>query len=659
MNSLKSIIDIRLYFVRHFTDKSYCVCKKCGLEWKTTIKNGVKEYNLKEPCSCGCAEFENKYLLDNHSFVIQVLEDLSKAYRTEIHEYLVPSNLPDKETQIRNHIKDIMTKISPIVDGRISAIKAQYSKLSSKKNSKNKLEIDCQLENLNHYYFKYLELKDDFTALIAFRHFETYCLYIDQLFENNIFTPAKHLFRGFYYYANSMVLNEDVKFIEKQCFAGAGKSATDCALISFLFGVDIDNDVLKIFGNKDNVAQTMDMILTIMCSKQYAKIFPYYAKFKGEKDSVFSTCKPANGEFKINGSIKSVNLRVRAKGEKTDGVRAKYLFLDDITAADDAEKVEQHKKDIFLYQARWFKRKYDNNKFYIIASGTTYHQEDFLSYLKHIFGSERAKDTQFKFTSISRSNEIVPNGLSVFCVIYGLDERDKSTYEEKFPTAQFLLEREKNYRNFMAMVQQQPQPPLGAPFDYENLPNLYGAEGIPHLQDRSQECCRASLDPARKGKDFHSMPIINSINGRMFLQDCIFEQCPPEKLPIKVIDMIEKHHIVHLDIENNTDTTFDVLIKKLLQERGINYCQVTSFYSWKKKDEKISECETAIKSIYYPDRDVYSPNSDMGKFMYWLTAYNYETPPKHDDSVDSLANFSQRFILNKTLGVKVRSLKRR
>lgn len=659
MNSLKNIIDSRLDLVKHFTDKAYCVCKNCGKEWQTKLVNGEREYDLKAKCGCGSKEYENKYLLDNNQFVIQVFQDLVTAYKTEIHEYLVPSNLADKETQIRNHIKDIMTKIVPIVDSRINAIKAQYSKLAYQVKGKANLALQCELDNLNEYYRKYLELKDDFTALIAFRHFETFCLYIDQLFDNNIFTPSKHLFQGFYFYANSMVLNEDVKFIEKQCFAGAGKSATDCALISFLFGYDIDNDVLKIFGNKDNVTQTMDMILTIICSPQYAKIFPYYAKFKGEKEAIFSTCKPANGEFKISGSIKSVNLRVRAKGEKTDGVRAKYLFLDDITAADDAEKIEQHKKDIFLYQARWFKRKYDNNKFYIIASGTTYHQEDFLSYLKHIFGAEKAKDSKFKFTSISKSNEIVPNGLSVFCVIYGLDEKDKSTFEAKFPTEQFLLEREKNYRNFMAMVQQQPQPPLGAPFDYENLPNLYGAEGIPHLQDRSQELCRASLDPARKGKDFHSMPIIVSINGRMFLQDCIFEQCPPEKLPLKVIDMIEKHHIIHLDIENNTDTTFDVLIRKLLKERGINYCNVTSFYSWKKKDEKISEYETAVKSVYYPERDVYSPNSAMGKFMYWLTAYNYETPPKHDDSVDSLANFAQRFILNKSVGSKVKSLSRR
>lgn len=658
MNSLKNIIDSRLDLVSHFTDKSYCVCKSCGKEWKTKLVNGEREYNLKEKCDCGSSEYETTYLLENNSFVIQVLEDLVRAYKTEIHEYLVPSNLPDKETQIRNHIKDIMTKISPIVDGRINAIKTQYSKLAYSIKGKHNLALQAQLDALNEYYFKYLELKDDFTALIAFRHFETYCLYIDQLFDNNIFTPALHLFRGFYFYANSMVLNEDVKFIEKQCFAGAGKSATDCALISFIFGYNIDNDVLKIFGNKDNVTQTMDMILTIMCSKQYAKVFPYYAKFKGEKENIFTTCKPANGEFKISGSIKSVNLRVRAKGEKIDGVRAKYLFLDDITAADDTQA--QYEKDINLFNSRWFKRKYDLNQFYIIASGTTYSQDDLLSHLKLKFGVKNATPTKInKFTSIATSNVIVPKGISVFCVIYGLDEHDKSTHEEKFPTQTFIEERENDYRLFMAMTQQDPLPPLGAPFDYDNLPNLYGEEGIPHLPDRSQEVCRASLDPARKGKDFHSMPIIVKINGENFLQDCIFRACPPEKIPLRVVEMIEKHHIVELDIENNTTTDLKTLLTKMCKERGINYCKITDRFSWQKKDDKISDCETAIKSIHYPNRGVFARNSEMGEFMYWLTAYRYDKPPKHDDSVDSLANFSLNFILNKNLGVKVRSLKKR
>ncbi len=636
MESLSTTIKERLELVKHFADKCYCVCPKCGKEKPTKLVNGVKTYDLYAECRCGSTKYELRELADNREYVLKILRDLATAYKTEIHDYLVPSELPDKETQIRAHIKDIYTTILPFLERQLKkllpeAVKEQYA-----------------------------TLYDDFTALVAFRHFETFTLYIDKhVYGGDIFTPARRLFAGFYYFANSMALKKDVRFIEKQCFAGAGKSATDSVFMTWLFGLDIDNDILKIFGSKDNVVQTMDMVTEIMHSPAYAKVFPYYAKFNCDDNQIFATLKAANGELKINGSKKAVNLRVRSKFDKCDGVRAKFLFLDDITLADDAEKVEAHNKDIYLYTSRWFKRKYDLNNFFIIASGTTYHQEDILSYLKNIYGVDGAKPTKFRFTSLGVSNEIVKGGLSAFCVIYGLDENDKSTFEEKFPTETFLLEREKNPRNFEAMVQQNPQPPEGSPFDYDNLPNTYGTEGIPHLPDRTQEVCRASLDPARKGKDFNSMPIIVEIDGRRYLQDVICEQCPPDKLPEKIIAKIEQHHIVQLDIENNTDTTFDVLIKKLLAERGITYCLVTSFFSYKKKDEKIADCETAIKSVYFPRREVYSPNSQMGKFMYWFTAYNYDKPPKHDDPPDSMANYAMRFIMNKQRGAKVKILSRR
>lgn len=653
MESLKQLIQERFELVKHFTDEAYCVCPKCGREWKTRNINGVKTYDLKSRCDCGYGKYEAVELINNADFSIPILTDLATAYRNEIHEYLAPSNIPDKEEQIRSYIRDIMNVVLPLIRKQKEELETQYRTKIPKVRT-------IEREKLEKALAAFYQLEDDYTALAAFRHFETFVLYIDKhVYSGNIFTPALHLFKGFYYFANSMALKKDVRFIEKQCFAGAGKSATDSIFMTWLFGVDINNDVLKIFGSKDNIVNTMDMVTHIMLSPYYAKVFPYYAKFDGDANSMFDICKGTSGDLKISGSKVSLNLRVRSKFDRCDGVRAKYLFLDDITLADSAENLEAHDKDIYLYTSRWFMRQYDSNNFFIIASGTTYHREDILSYLKRIYGVDDAKPTKFKFTSISKSNEIVPNGISVFCVIYGLDENDKSTFEEKFSTEKFLLQREKNERVFMAMVQQEPQPPEGSPFDYDNLPNQYGKEGIPHLPDRSQEVCKASLDPARKGYDFNSMPIINEINGEMFFQDCIYERCPPDQLPMKVVDMIEKHHIVHLDIENNTDTTFDVLIKKLLAERGITYCLVTSFFSYQKKDVKIGGNETAIKRIHFPKREVYSPKSQVGKFMHDLLGYNYDIKVKHDDAPDSLANFALKFIVNKQRGAKVKTLSRR
>lgn len=650
MESLATIIEERFELIKRLEQKSYCVCQKCGKEWRTTTVNGSKTYDLSKPCVCGGKRFETKPLYDNYQLVLAIFQELAVACKTEIHEYLMPLNA---EEAVREYIKRIVAVIFPILNTQIKKLKTLCLKYRKKQNDR--------LEDTVKLLKAYLDVQDDFLAIVAFRHFETFVLYIDKhLYNSRLFTPALHLFKGFYYYANSMALNQDVRFIEKQCFAGAGKSATDAIFMTFLFGMDKDTDVLKIFGSKDNVPNAIDMVTSIMLSPAYAKVFPYYSQFNCDERQMFQIYKASAGDLKITGSRPSMNLRVRSKFDKCDGIRCRYLFLDDITLADDKDKVERHKNDIYLYTARWFLRKYDEGLFCVIASGTTYHTADILTYLKGIFGVERAKPSKFKFTSVAVSDEIMPNGLSVFCVIYGLDENDRSVFEEKFSTTTFRNMRSRDNRTFMAMVQQQPLPPEGAPFDYENLPNLYGEEGIPHLPDRSQECCVASLDPARKGKDFHSMPIFVNINGEYYLQDCLFENCPPDQMPLKIVKMIEQHHIVHLDIENNTDTSLHILITKLLKERGIEYCQITNFFSYKNKEEKIAEMETAIKSIHYPKRDVFSSNSAMGKFMFWFTGYNYDVHMKHDDSVDSLANFALRFLVNKNkTSTKAKLLSRR
>lgn len=656
MESLREVIGGRIKLLEGIRRKGYCVCKRCGEECKKKDRDGISVYDIERECVCGGSEYEVAELIENDGYVIKVVRELVRAYRNEIHEYLVPSRLADKEEQIRGHIKDILVKVKPIVEERIGVIRERHRRIAGVKNGVRREE---RLSKLKEYYSAYAAIEDELTALVAFRHFETFCMYIDSCFGNKKpFASARHLFKGFYYYANSMVLNRDVHFIEKQCFAGAGKSVTDAALMAFILGYDINSNIFKVFGNKDNIKRGIDTLVTIMTSPAYGRVFPYYGKFNGESRKMFSVCLPSDGQLKVRGSVQPTSVLMRSKNDSFDGVRVQYLFVDDITQSKDAEKLERHKDDIDKFNRSWFERKDNVDDTFIIASGTTYHQEDLLSYLKHTFGVACATPTPFKFTSISDRNLLGLPWLSVFCVIYGLDKNDKSTFEERFPTSVFLHKRKTDYRNFMAMVQQQPQPPQGSPFDYDNLPNLYGEEGIPHLPDKTQEVCTASLDPARKGKDFHSMPIVVTIDGKKFLKDCIFEASPPEYLPNKIVSMIEKHHIVHLDIENNTTTDLKQLIRKLLQERGIDYCLVTDFFSYVKKEDKIRDYETAIKSIYFPARGVFATNSPMGQFMYWLNAYNYDTPPKHDDSVDSLANYSQRFIVNKSVGCKVKTLQR-
>jgi hypothetical protein len=82
---------------------------------------------------------------------------------------------------------------------------------------------------------------------------------------------------------------------------------------------------------------------------------PYYAKFDGNENLIFVSRAIANGEFRINGSSKSRNLLCVGKETSIDGVRAKFIFLDDITQAKDKASLLEHTKDINKYRNTWRK----------------------------------------------------------------------------------------------------------------------------------------------------------------------------------------------------------------------------------------------------------------------------------------------------------------
>ena len=270
-----------------------------------------------------------------------------------------------------------------------------------------------------------------------------------------------------------------------------------------------------------------------MLSHKYAKVFPYYAQFKCDQALMFQFCARKDLKFSITGSKKSTNLRIVTKLSDVNGVRAKYLFLDDITQRKDMANLTQHGKDIHSFTHEWFERNYNRNQFYIIASGTTYSQFDLLSHLKGIMGGHNAVVSSInKYTSVGKSDYIVPNGLSVFVSVPLLDyDTDESTYPKKISTTSARKKREENPTEFWAMDMQQPLPPDSAPFyftklrQYTTLPVV--AEG------GRMENCIAALDTKRRGKDFVSMPIFFEANDpervgetAHFLVDWLYDNRP-------------------------------------------------------------------------------------------------------------------------------------
>lgn len=593
-------------------------------------------------------------------WLIGTFSDYRDCIRAQIHDVLVPLGTPDSEKEIRDilskYVIGYVDKKKKIVyQGALDWISSKLAQIQ-KDNKKIKRVSPDQMQAVKRKLEiekRYEELKDDFMALASFRSMKHYFLYMQQAFGITVWEDTQNCFDGYWYYAGRMVLDGEVKFIEKQCPTGYGKSLSDAFMQSFIFGIDIDNDVLKVCGNDKFTDDCFQNVIKLMLSPKYAKVFPYYAQFDCDMNLMFQFCARKDLKFAITGSAKSTNFRIVTKKSDTNGVRAKYLFLDDITQRRDMSNITQHNNDIHGFTHEWFERNYNRNFFYVIASGTTYSQFDLLSHLKRVMGGEKAIKTSVnKYTYIGKSDYIVPEGISVFVCVPLLDyDTDLSTYPKKISTQSARKKREENPTEFWAMDMQRPMPPDSSPFYFTKLRQY---TTLPAINECGRmETCVGALDTKRRGKDFLSMPIFFEANDPerpnesvFYLKDWLYEDRPMKECIPLVVAKIIQHKITRLYVERNTEECIETLLQDKLKEQGYTACVIEEVYSTEPKDRRIMTAEGDIKSkMIFPEYNMYAPSSDVGKALLNVYGYRYDGKVAHDDAPDSLALFAKRFIM--------------
>jgi hypothetical protein len=608
---------------------------KQGLEALLKCKKSAKDY------------VDDKKMVELLTFVYDT------AYY-QIHTYLTGLNNTSGEKQIRSCIRDIVGSVLPIC----------YDKLW--RNQRN-----------DELAGKYLKLYDDFYALVAFRSLEHFAQYMefDKTDAQKLWKPTLHLFKGFWYYANQMVLDGSVKFISKQCFTGLGKTYSNAILLSFIYGNDINADALYVFGASENVGTFTMGLVDLMTSDRYAKVFPYYQQFKCEDREMTANAtfmvrqaKDTGAKLRISGSSKPVNLRVVSKDKNTNGVRAKFLFLDDIAQFADANNPNAHKKDRDRLDNEWFKRNYNRKEFYVIAGGTTYNTEDILSYLLEKNNIDEAKTSiiggkEQKFTKVAKSNYVISGGTAVFICVPKLDyDTDESVYPEKYPTEDARRDRDNaldDGRMFDAMEQQRPRPSDEAPFDWGNI-HLYDYLPPDEFNGGTrQQRCRFSIDPSRKGKDACAMLVFSKDGEREYLVDGFLDKQPLDHKYEDGTDVIDKfceliirHKCYEGIAEENTASNLSSQITDRLAKYGYNGCKVKGFFSTMIKRDKISSVSGTIQSyIWFPARKVFAPNSMVGRIMRDITTWTYEKN-KADDAPECCSTYCKEYIKQDTLVFK-------
>jgi predicted phage terminase large subunit-like protein len=617
--------------------------------------------NIGEIVREGCVAFsemrKNAKYLDSDEYVLAVSDNLYRTMHSQIHGYLAQLRDNEGEDEIRKHIEYVCKFVLPTLRDKLKKMAVLADKLKKEKFTE---ENKARLLKLQENYTEYGKLYENFYALSAFRNIEHFALYMEWGMPENdkVWKYNLNCFKGFWYYADKMVLDGTVKYLEKQCPVGYGKSFADTVLISYIFGIDINADVLKIVGNPSLITDMSAKLVKYMCKPNYAKVFPYYAQFEGDKDKIFDVRREGGNNqvarLLIHGSIKGTSFLLANKDTPVDGGRYKYRFYDDITRSKDKGNINMHEKDIERYQDQWKKRRYDDNNSFEVFSGTTYHIYDFLSTIKRKYGGDTAKQSKInKYTKFNARYK------AVFVSVPKLDwDTDESTYPHKYTTEEARSERLADYNTFMAMDMQEPMPIEGCAFSYDNLLTY---KAIPHIEEeKDEESCWAMLDPARTGANYIAMAICLPIGDKHYLKDCIFEMKPMEKIYPTIIRKIEQHHITRLHIERNTDTSLATLLRGMLYERGIDYCNITEVYSYKHKEDKIYDNEAAIKScIVFPEFGMYAQGSEFGKFMKYLTSFSYTVHNAYDDSIDVIAMYAQKYLSFKKRQNSITILNRR
>lgn len=502
-------------------------------------------------------------------------------------------------------------------------------------------------------------IRKKFFALSARRILKNFALYIESYKKKKIWDKTLETVEPVFYYADQFLISDTLNLMRVSCMPGLGKSYMGNLLVANAFGNNPNLSALRITFSDDLVKITTAQTKAIIKSAAYKEIFPRYADpnvlhkgkyvFKKEDNHSFCMC-DCEDEFNL--------FAVTRDGQAT-GKRAKLVVIDDLLKGEvESTNVTLHKQLVDRYDSDWSSRADDDNQKTVLL-GTMWANTDLLNvmYDRATSGKEALiEDPNHRFT------EITSDGTSVFIGIPALDKYGNSTCPKRFSTK--TLKNKKKFMSkylWMAVYQQDPIAPDGLEFNYSVL-KTYNEK----IKERSYKRYGA-LDPARKGKNYVSMPIVygfekeDSLDDIYYLVDFLYEKKGMDELYDPIVDMIIKHQLNQLVIENNTDTSLRKVIEDKLHERGYFGCNIIEKYSSQNKEQRIKDYQSTVRNcIVYPAQGIYSPITPMGMAMESITSYSFNYPNKFDDAIDSIVLLCMEFINNRldfpTVGTFKRSI---
>lgn len=496
---------------------------------------------------------------------------------------------------------------------------------------------NCEVE----YMPKYYELWEKSYAFAGRRSLEHFIDYIEMDKSNKVLATRRAVLKPFIFYLNRIAFSDKLKYIIASYPPSTGKSFSLNYFTAWLFGLNINNSVLRLSYSEELVLGFSRSIQDIIRNPRYSDIFQNY-KLYGTKPFA----KEKESDWKIKNADTLTSHMSRTRDGAVTGIRAnKAIIFDDMTkGATEATNSTLHSQLYDRWKTEWYNRR-DGDTTKFIFAGTMWSPEDILNRVTQDRESlsEVIESKKFKYVWETK------DGTTVFIRIPLLDENDETTCKDVMTTeeARELRDTTDEFL-FSCVYQQEPIAPTGLEFADELLEHY---TELPKNELGKEIClpyCFAVLDPARRGKDNVSMPIFKINGQKYYFIDCIFKKKAMTELYDEIVEKIIEHTITRFVIENNTDTSLKTLIEDRLKAKGYFLCEIVEKYNTVNKEQRIKDARGDIKKfIVFKDKKMYKPNTDYGRFMKNFTTYSFDFANKHDDAPDSLAMFRTEIILDR------------
>jgi predicted phage terminase large subunit-like protein len=148
----------------------------------------------------------------------------------------------------------------------------------------------------------------------------------------------------------------------------------------------------------------------------------------------------------------------------------------------------------------------------------------------------------------------------------------------------------------------------------------------------------AVCDTAESGSDSVSMPVGYVYGERVYIDDVVFDNSPPEVTKPACAKCLVRNKAGSAMFEsNNAGVYYARDVEKLCKELGLSI-SITSKRSVTNKQTRIEMSSDNIKKrFYFRDPSTYERGSQYWFFMRELTTYTRVGKVPHDDAPDSLA----------------------